>query len=392
MESAEPNQPAMSDDPEILAGRSLPLLRAMIDTIDHEVLHLLSRRNGLIAEVAAFKRANNVPIRDYVREREIILDRRERAANLGLSPDAIESMYRLVLWASRDRQAALKAEVPKDIEPKSVAIIGGQGAMGSLMRRLFVDLGHPVLIADVDTPLSCQEAASIADVVVISVPIDVTVQVIKELGPFVRDESLMIDITSIKDEPMKAMLASTKASVIGTHPLFGPSVHTVQGQRIVLTPGRGDKWLVWLKQMLRARGLEVMESTPENHDSAMAVVQVLTHFSTEVMGQTLAQLNIPIEETLQFTSPVYLMELLMTARHFAQSPNLYASIQMSNPVREEITQTFTEVAEKLSRVVSNKDQKAFVDMFQKAQSYFGPFTDRAIEQSSFLIDRLVERA
>jgi len=277
------------------------------------------------------------------------------------------------------------------VEPKSVAIIGGEGAMGSLMRRLFLDLGHPVLVADVDTPLSCEEAASVADIVVISVPIDVTVSVIEKLGPLVRAESLLMDITSIKDEPMKAMLSSTKASVVGSHPLFGPSVHTVQGQRMVLTPGRGDQWLAWLKQMLHARGLEVMESTPENHAAAMAVVQVLTHFSTEVMGQTLARLNIPIEETLQFTSPVYLMELLMTARHFAQSPDLYASIQMSNPARDEITQIFTEVAANLSRIVSNKDQKAFADMFQQVQTYFGSFTDRAIEQSSFLIDRMVER-
>ena len=43
---------------------------------------------------------------------------------------------------------------------------------------------------------------------VISVPIDVTEQVIREVGPRLRPESLLMDVTSVKSEPMRAMLAS----------------------------------------------------------------------------------------------------------------------------------------------------------------------------------------
>ncbi len=308
--------------------RSLPVLRALIDAVDHEVLQLLSRRNGLVAEVAAYKRAHGVAIRDHRREREIIADRRERSTPLGLQPDVIEGMYRLLLWASRDRQASLRAQVPLDIETKTIAVIGGRGAMGSCMARMFADLGHAVMIADLDTELTPEVAAREADVVAISVPIDVTVDVIRRVGPLVRADALLMDVTSVKTAPMEAMLASTRASVVGTHPLFGPSVHSLQGQRVALTPGRGDEWKQWLTRMLEARGLTVVETTPETHDRAMAVVQVLTHFSTEVTGATMAKLGVPLESTLPFTSPIYLIELLMTARHFAQSPDLYASIQM----------------------------------------------------------------
>src|SRR5689334_9884586 len=59
--------------------RSLPVLRALIDAVDHDILQLLSRRNGLVAEVAAYKRQHSVAIRDARREREIIADRRERS-------------------------------------------------------------------------------------------------------------------------------------------------------------------------------------------------------------------------------------------------------------------------------------------------------------------------
>jgi len=377
---------------EPIAIRPLPVLRATIDALDREVLRLLARRNGIVAEIAEYKREHRLEIRDLQREREILDDRCARAAQLGLSPALIESLFRLILWASRDRQAALRAEVPPDTPPRTVAVIGGKGGMGRRMAELFSDLGHTVMVADVDTRLKPQEAASVADVVVISVPIDVTVDLIRALGPFVRRDALLMDVTSVKAAPMQAMLQASTASVVGTHPLFGPSVHSLQGQRIVLTPGRGGEWLAWLKQMLHARGLTMLETTPEEHDRAMAVVQVLTHFSTEVLGRTLSQLGMPIEQTLAFTSPIYLMELLMTARHFAQSPDLYAAIEMSNPATPEVTAAFLESAGRLREIVTSGDREGFGEVFAQVREFLGSFTVRALQESDFLIDRLVERA
>ncbi|MGI9015232.1 MAG: bifunctional chorismate mutase/prephenate dehydrogenase [Phycisphaerales bacterium] len=371
--------------------RTLAVLRAMIDSVDHDILHLLSRRNGLVAEVAAWKREHAVAIRDHVRERELIHDRRERSTPLGLQPEVIESIYRLVLWASRDRQAALRAQVPLDIEPKTIAIIGGRGGMGSCMASMFADLGHAVMIADLETELRPRDAARDADVVVISVPIDVTVDVIRELGPLVREDGLLMDVTSTKSAPVEAMLQHSRASVVGTHPLFGPSVHSMQGQRLVLVPGRGEAWHAWAKQMFEARGLNVFQTTAEDHDRAMGIVQVLTHFSTEVVGKTMAALDVNIDETLQFTSPVYLMELLMTARHFAQSPELYASIQMNNPERERVLDAFVTAAGNHAAAVRDGDREMFRAAFDDVRAMFGDFTTRALEQSSFMIDRLVER-
>ena len=382
--------PQRPDSSDPSGTRPLAVLRALIDAVDHEMLDLLARRNALVGEIAAYKRAHGVAIRDRQREREIIADRRQRAERMGLRPEVIESMLRLMLWASRDRQAALRAEVPPDAPRRTVAIIGGEGQMGGCMARLFADLGHAVLIADRDTELSTREAASIADVVVISVPIAVTVDVIRDLGPLVRDDALLMDVTSIKTEPVKAMLESCSGSVVGTHPLFGPSVHSLQGQRMVLTPGRGDEWYDWLRLMLQARGLSIMKSTPQEHDRAMAVVQVLTHFSTEVMGRALADIGVPLEMTLNYTSPVYLMELLMTARHFAQSPELYASIQMSNPLTAEVTAAFVRAAGEHEKVVLAGDREAVTAMFEQVRSFFGDFTDRALEQSSYMIDAIVQ--
>jgi prephenate dehydrogenase/chorismate mutase len=372
--------------------RALPVLRAMIDALDRDLLQIMARRMSLVAEVAAYKREHGVRIRDARREREVLDDRRERARELGLPAGEIESIFRVLLRSSRDHQAALRAEVPVDEATRIVAVIGGHGKMGALLARLFGDMGHQVLIVDRDTAMSAAEAAPQADVVVIAVPIEATERVIAEVGPLVREDALLMDITSLKDAPVAQMLASTRASVVGTHPMFGPGVHSVQGQRMVVCRARGDAWADWVAHTFSARGLLVTETTPMQHDRAMSVVQVLTHFQTQVLGLTLARLGVPLAETMPFTSPAYLLELYVAARHFAQDPRLYGPIEMRNAGTGAVTDTFREAARELATVIASGDQQAFSVLFEDVRAFFGAFTDEALEQSSFLIDRIVERA
>ncbi len=384
----------MAGDPDPgLPPRPLALLRAEIDALDREILEALARRMAVVAEIARTKRAEGRPIRDFAREREILEGRAAAAAELGLAPGVIESIWRLILWASRDYQASLRAELPVTFEPRTVAVIGGKGAMGSVMARLFRELGHRVLVADTASgALSNVEAAAAADVVVVSVPIDATEAVIREVGPHVRAEGLLADVTSIKREPVRAMLEATRASVVGTHPMFGPAVHSLQGQRVVLCRARGDAWAEWLRRTFAARGLVVTEATPDEHDAAMAVVQVLTHFQTQVHGLTLKRLGRPLRDTLRFTSPSYLMELYVAGRQFAQSPALYGPIEMRNPLSAEVTDAFCAAARELADIVRSKDQARFEAVFDSVRRFFGDFTAEALEQSAFLIDRLVERS
>lgn len=363
----------------------------MVDVLDRELLQIVVRRMALVGEIAAYKRGHGLRIRDLQREREVIEDRCRRAQEMGLPRGEIESIFRVLLRASRDHQASLRAELPYETEPRTVAVIGGHGGMGTLMARLFGDLGHQVIVADLDTDLTAAAAAAVADVVVISVPIDVTEAVIGEVGPLVREDALLMDVTSIKDAPVAAMLASSTASVVGTHPMFGPNVHSLQGQRVVLCRARGTAWADWVARMLTARGLTIQETTPGHHDRMMAVVQVLTHFQTQVLGLTLARLGTPLEETLRFTSPAYLMELYVTARHFDQSPALYGPIEMRNPGSASVTAAFEVATREVATILESGDRERFRALFDEVRGFFGPFTHEALEQSSFLIDRLVER-
>ncbi len=372
--------------------RALDALRQQIDEVDRALLELLAKRQAIVTEIAQAKREQGAGVRDATREHAILQSRRAHALELALSPEFVESLFRLLLWASREHQAALRAGVPLTMEPKTVAVIGGRGGLGRRMVDLFADLGHRVLVVDLDTELSASAAATQADVTLIAVPIATTERVIREVGPHVPEHGLLMDITSIKGPPLAAMLASTRASVVGTHPMFGPGVHTFIGQRIVVCRGRGESWAEWVEATFRARGLVVTEASAEEHDRAMALVQVLTHYQTQVLGLTLARLGAPLSEGLKFTSPAYLMELYVAARHFGQDPALYGPIEMENPLTESVTSSFRRAAEAIQELLRTRDQAGFARMFEEVRAFFGPFSEEANEKSKFLIDRVVERS
>jgi chorismate mutase/prephenate dehydrogenase len=381
----------VSDD---TSAPSLPALRGRIDAIDHALIDLLAQRMAVVAELAAVKRAEGRRVRDAERERSILEDRVSRGQARELPAELVESLFRVLLRGSREYQASLKVELPVQTEndPKTVAIIGGLGGMGGRLAELFGSLGHHVLIADLNTALSPVDAAKAAQVTIISVSIPATLQVIDQVAPHVPADGLLMDVTSLKQAPLARMLEATSASVLGTHPMFGPGVHTLQGQRVVLCPGRGDAWLDWAERALQASGLVTTRTSAEEHDRAMALVQVLTHFQTQVLGLTLAKLGRPLEESLRFTSPAYLIELYVAARHFAQDPALYGPIEMENPLTGQVTDTFRSAAESLRELLLNRDQAGFARMFAQVRAFFGEFSREATSQGDYLIDRLVERS
>ena len=79
----------------------LDALRNRLDTIDGQILSLLSERATIIMQVADFKRHHNIPI--YVPEREVSIIARLRMANPGPLPgDTIERIYRSILEEMRN--------------------------------------------------------------------------------------------------------------------------------------------------------------------------------------------------------------------------------------------------------------------------------------------------
>ena len=81
-----------------------------------------------------------------------------------------------------------------------VGIVGGSGKMGSWLARLLERQGLKVLCSGRKTPLRPAEMAVRCDVVVVSVPVSETLEVIQQVDPLVPDKGLLMDLTSVKKE------------------------------------------------------------------------------------------------------------------------------------------------------------------------------------------------
>src|SRR3989338_2960425 len=273
----------------------------------------------------------------------------------------------------------------------TVGIIGGTGQMGHFFRGFFEKNNCKVLVASRKTKLKPENCARQSDVVLVSVPVDVTVSTIKKIAPYIKKDSLLIDTTSIKKEPIDAMVHYSKCEVIGMHPVFGPNVKSLRNQTIVLCPARTKRWLKWLMYILEKNGARIKISTPEKHDEMMSVIQGLNHFSTLSIAHAMKVLGIDVKESLEYTSPIYKLRMAMVGRILNHDPSLYASIEMMNPKNEGVLKAYAESSKKLRKIIETKNTKAFLEYFNECAEFFGGFKKEAEVLSDYLIEQMVER-
>jgi prephenate dehydrogenase len=248
-----------------------------------------------------------------------------------------------------------------------VGIIGGTNGMGRWFAGLLRKEGYTVHVCGRKTKLQIIDLVRLCNVIVIAVPISATADIIKQVGPLLTKDKLLMDLTSLKKEPVKLMLSSSRAEVIGCHPLFGPQLKDVSGQNVILCPARGKQWLPWLKRVFKKNKLAVLESTPEKHDKMMAIVQALNHFNTIILGMALAQTNIELTEINKFSTPILRAKLDIIKKVFTESPDMYIDIIMGNTQTGKMLDIY---------------EKALKDIRGKIKSGGGKKLKEAIEDAS----------
>jgi len=270
-------------------------------------------------------------------------------------------------------------------------IIGGTGKMGRLFATVFKKAGYEVMVSGRSTKISGRDIAHECDLVMVSVPIRDTVQVIGEIAPLLEKDQLLCDLTSLKAGPVAAMLKS-RADVIGLHPMFGPTVRSLHRQTIIVCPARaGQARVDALLAVFRDQGAVCTITTPEAHDRMMAVVQGLTHFLTLCMADSVRRLGIEIDTTKAFTSPVYTIELSLVGRLLSQNPELYGSILQQNPFVPAVLAACRDSVCDLQEIILEGDRDKFVRFFNDNTRHFGDYCTEGMETTDALIECLVNR-
>ncbi len=221
-----------------------------------------------------------------------------------------------------------------------VGIVGSAGAYGRWLRTFLEQrMGLEVIGHDPADPASDDPELLLerAQVLVFSAPIRHTPALIAE---YVQRSAgreagrLWLDVTSVKSEPVAAMLRS-QAEVAGLHPMTAPpKAPTLKGRVMVVCEARLSAWQPWVAQLCAALEAECVRATPEHHDQVMALVQAMvhaTHLAQAGVLRDYAELLGPLQDLMPYRSASFELDTAIIARILSLNPAIYEDIQFGNP-------------------------------------------------------------
>lgn len=379
-------RPCARFNPEIQMS-TLDGIRASIDETDSEIIRLLAKRQALVREASSAKAAGGLPAWTRQREEYLFKSREEMARKAGLPEGMASDIVRRVLRESygQSGRGSYPCLAPGHCK---VVIIGGNGGMGRIFSQYFESSGYEVACFGHRGWDKAGEYFKGAGIVMVTVPIDITVEIIKKASAYLTPGMILCDLTSVKDPVVKAMLECHQGPVIGLHPMFGPDVPNLVKQVVVSCSARDPGKTEFLKRQLSLWGANVVECDPKDHDEAMGIIQALRHFTTYAYGVFLSKIHPDLRKIMALSSPIYRLELMMVGRLFAQDPRLYADIIMSSDKNLSLVSQYVEALKPELDAVLARDSEAFTKRFLEARDYFGDLAGDFLRQSASILAKL----
>ncbi len=266
-----------------------------------------------------------------------------------------------------------------------IAILGGSGKMGRWFGELLLKEGHEITITgrnperlrnagqQLGVPVATNiDAVRWADIVLISIPIDDFVGVVKEVAPYIRQDQTVIEITSIKMLPLDTIHEHIKSEkVLGVHPMFGPGATDLAQHNFVLTPtNKAERDLaVKVGDYLKARGGKVVTMSPDKHDEMMSVVLSFCHFIALVSADTLLDIG-SLQQLNTIGGTSYRMLMTFIASVISEDPSLYAALQMNLPFTVKMETLFQDKVKKWADMVKKGERPEFISNMEHIKRVF----------------------
>ncbi len=365
---------------------ALKELRTQIDQVDREMLQLFAKRLQLVAKVGEVKHKHGLPIYAPEREADMLAARRQEAEKIGVPPDLIEDVLRRLM---RESYVSENNFGFKTVNPsiKKIVIVGGKGKLGGLFARYLQASGYCVEALGSQDWAQAPHIMQGADVVIVCVPIAKTLETIERLKPYLTENMLLTDLTSVKRQPLEKMLEVHQGAVVGLHPMFGPDIASMAKQVVVRCDGRYPERYEWLMEQIQIWGAKVYQVAAAEHDQSMTYIQALRHFATFANGLHLSKQPVQLANLLALSSPIYRLELAMIGRLFAQDGGLYADIIMDKPENLAVIESLKQSYEDSLKFFENNDKEGFIQAFNQVREWFGDYSELFMKESRQLLQQ-----
>jgi chorismate mutase/prephenate dehydrogenase len=361
---------------------TLDELRRKLDGLDRQLLQIIAERQATSRQIADVKRATGHPTRDYRREREVILTAREGAAALGVSPDAAETVMRLLIRSSLTTQEQASVAAHRSGSGRRALVIGGAGKMGGWFAQFLSSQGFEVEIADpravegrsggLQARADWRESALDHDFIVVAAPLGAANEILQQLAER-RPRGVVFDLGSLKS-PLRPGLAALRAAgvaVTSMHPMFGPDTELLSGRHVIFIDLGAAEALAQARSLFAPTMAEQVVMQLDEHDRLIAYVLGLSHALNIAFFTALAQSGEAAPRLLELSSTTFDAQFDIASKVAEESPQLYYEIQRLNDYGAASLDALAHAVEAVRGAVMDGDQARFVALMRQGREYVG---------------------
>ncbi len=273
---------------------------------------------------------------------------------------------------------------------KKLTICGGSGGMGKIFAKFFKNRGFEITLyarnenrlkqvgeeLDVRYELDLKKSAEDADIVMVSVPIPTTPKLIKTVAPFMKENSLIFDICSLKSETYKALYEvheNYPINCLSLHPMFGPAIKDMKNYIIlVLKVGGTEQYNKIVSELLKTfenSGLIITKTTHELHDLKIALTLGVPHMFNILFLNLLRRTNESLSELTKYTGTTFLLQKVFAESIIQREMEMFGDIQIENNEFHKVLDLFENLIKEYKDVIKNKDKKGFYKIFTEGLEY-----------------------
>ncbi|MFJ5534784.1 prephenate dehydrogenase dimerization domain-containing protein [Streptomyces sp. NPDC093261] len=282
---------------------------------------------------------------------------------------------------------------------RRVVVLGGAGVVGRWVLRSLVR--HPEQVTTVDRagqadhtadvtdpPAHVRAAVATADIVVLALPEQTAARCLDWLARTASEQAVIVSTCSVQNPLFaRAREVGVPQPVLGVNPMFSPTLHSA-GRPVVLIAQRPDDEVDRLRTRLEDGGMVVSVMGPEEHDTAMSLLQALPHAAVLAFAAALSEQPVDVEQLMRIAPPPARMLIALACRILTAPAEIYWDIQEANPESATRRAELLRSLSRLDSVVAGGDEDGFRTALAAAADWLGPYTETGAQECHRLFDHL----
>jgi prephenate dehydrogenase len=185
----------------------------------------------------------------------------------------------------------------------------------------------------------------------------------------------------VETAPVKHRIAAAvgryvRGPALGINPMFAPDLAPA-GRSVAAVTYREGPGVAAMVGLLAAAGVQVIAMDAEEHDRAMAAVQVAVHATVLAFGRALSRLGMDAGRLDAVATPPYATLLAVLARILGGESAVYRDIQRANPYGRAARTKLADALRAVARAVDRDDDAAFAGELNGIAAFLGTGAARA---------------